>query len=121
VSDEKIEVRLRSTPTRFSGRHSIVGFIPDGEFISKTITVEQFEELKANRDLIVELGAAPKNLTATEKAISSAADALKAEKRAHADTKEQLGKLRAEHAALSAAHGRITGELAALKNLASGS
>jgi hypothetical protein len=116
----EIEIRIRSTPTRFGGRHSIVGFIPDGEFVTKKVTLEQHEALKKNHDLYLELGAAPKNLEKTEKAIAGAVEALEAEKKAHGETRHALEKMQSEHAALAIANGRLISDLETLKKLAGG-
>lgn len=118
MADATVSVRLRSTPTRFGGRASIVGFIPDSSFVVRQLTAEQFEEIQRNRDIFSELDLAPESLSATEKAIRDMGELLSAERTAHAATKEALEKATADKQAAELAHGRTKGELEAMKKLA---
>ena len=120
ISTGAIEVRVRSTPTKFGGRHSKVGFIPDDKFVTLKLTAEQFAEIQSNKDLYSELGTAPESLAATEAAIREAAEMLAAEKRAHQETKQALEKAVNAHAGEVVNHGRTRGELDALKQVVLG-
>lgn len=115
-----VEVRVRSHPTPFKGRHNaIVGFIPDDRFDTHKLTVEQIAELQRNKDLIVELGSAPSNGDATKAALVEAGEALTKERSEHAQTKIALEHARAQIAtndvavAMTAAHSEVGQMLAA--------
>ena len=112
-----IEVRVRSTPTPFHGRHTRFGFVPDSEFKTMTLTPEQYAEIKENKDLFTEIGAAPANQEAVEAAIRKAAELLTAERRAHSETKAQLETALANHGAEVVSHGKTRGELEAIRQL----
>jgi len=120
ISSGSIEVRVRSLPTEFGGRHSKLGFIPDTDFVALKLTPEQYAEIRGNKDFITHLGTAPDSLAATEAAIREAAEMLAAEKRAHQETKQALEKAVNAHAAEVVNHGRTRGELDALKQVALG-
>lgn len=112
-----IEVRVRSTPTRFGGRHTPFGFVKDSAFTAFALTPTQIADLKTNRELFFELGDAPENREAIEVSIKETADALSAEKKAHAETRAELEKSRNTHAAEIVEHGKTRGELEALRQV----